>query len=292
MCCPRCPCSVHLKCVHLKNANQFLSCPHHRCTKCFKDRASAGGVLFPCQSCPNSFCEDCLPKKGVTFLEKVDRFEKLGFNSTKHNVYIHCHPMCESFAQAEFGYRPPRQRKLSPERLNLKYNFGASFDLEAAQAELEAEKEEVQSKNVHNLRGGRTVKREVTPDKQKSLSAGSGYKVRVQKMCPTSLKILDDYESISEAAKSVGSYGARLINHFSKSPNEAFMGFYWRKGPGSNKTGEPEIITLAAGCTSPISITDSTDGVVTSNAAVASTGATHAASGRAASPISIADSSD
>jgi len=129
VCCPYCPCSVHLGCVGMNLPKEFLRCPHHRCIQCEKSRAAAGGILFACQSCPNSFCEDCLPKEGITFLEKVDRFEKLGFDSTKNVVYIHCSPICENFAIGLKWYVPRKyQSHCYREPLEISYNFGASYD--------------------------------------------------------------------------------------------------------------------------------------------------------------------
>lgn len=145
VCCSRCPNTVHLSCVGLKKSRDFSACPHHKCSKCGKGRGDAGGLLFPCHVCPHSFCEDCLPEKGVTFLERVERFEKLGFDSTKHVVYINCSDYCEKYAIAEYGYVPSKskgsKRRVCPEKLNLTGHFGASYDLKEAGAAVAEEKE-------------------------------------------------------------------------------------------------------------------------------------------------------
>jgi SWI/SNF-related matrix-associated actin-dependent regulator of chromatin subfamily A member 5 len=146
VCCDRCPNTVHLTCVGLKNPKDFHSCPHHRCSICTKNRTNAGGLLFLCHACPTSFCEECLPKEGITFLDKFERFEKLGFDSTKHNVYINCSDRCEMYAIQEYGYRPPNPNQKKkfvscPEVIDLSGHFGTSYDLDEAAAAVETEKE-------------------------------------------------------------------------------------------------------------------------------------------------------
>ena len=146
VCCSGCPNNVHLSCVGLTSANQFHTCPHHRCSLCGKNRYDAGGLLFPCHACPNSYCEECLPKDGITFLEKVDRFEKLGFDSTKHNVYINCSDRCETYAKMAYGYVPTgttgrRRRETCPEAIDFSDAYGTSYDLNEATVAVEAETE-------------------------------------------------------------------------------------------------------------------------------------------------------
>mmetsp|Transcript_5139 Transcript_5139/g.10848 ORF Transcript_5139/g.10848 Transcript_5139/m.10848 type:complete len:1069 (-) Transcript_5139:172-3378(-) len=154
VCCPRCPCSVHLECMGLSDSKEFQHCPHHRCYECSKNRASAGGLLFPCQSCPRAYCEDCLPKTGVTFLDKNNHFEELGFDSTKNVVYIHCSEICENYAKQEHGYAiPPKSQQHCPEHLDLSYNFGASCDLDI-NPEVDAEKDCSLSKGIHTCSKG------------------------------------------------------------------------------------------------------------------------------------------
>jgi SWI/SNF-related matrix-associated actin-dependent regulator of chromatin subfamily A member 5 len=156
VCCPICPNTVHLSCVGLCRSNDFQSCPHHRCSKCNKNRYHAGGLLYSCNSCPNSYCEDCLPKEGVTFLDKLERFEKLGFDSTKRNVYIHCSDMCENYAVAELGYHPPnlpceKKRASCPKAIDLSDHFGTSYDLKEAAAAVIAHKEDTVGRGKRNI---------------------------------------------------------------------------------------------------------------------------------------------
>lgn len=131
--CSRCPISVHKTCCRHITVKGEFSCGHHWCVQCGKSALHAGGLLYPCQSCPNVFCEDCLSvakqNKGFRILGECERFEKLGFNSTKQNVYIHCSDYCESYAKKVWDWNPPRKRDLKqacPEPLDVSYNFGSS----------------------------------------------------------------------------------------------------------------------------------------------------------------------
>ena len=142
LCCPRCPVCVHAECVGVDDPKNFLSCPHHRCTKCKKNIQAAGGLLFPCQSCPLSFCEDCLPREesGFRFLDGADRFGELGFRSD-NLCYIHCSAHCEEYAKQEFHWSPP-STKLAPvpPALDVSHAFGTQVD---ANIDDEANSEEI-----------------------------------------------------------------------------------------------------------------------------------------------------
>jgi len=126
--CPRCPVSLHLKCAGLTHEKQFQCCSHHSCVVCQKPGASVGGFMFPCNSCPNAFCEDHLPKE-ARFLESCERMEDLGF-MFKHGVYIHCSKQCEEVAIDEFGYKPPgiKIKPPCPPELDLSSHFGGQVD--------------------------------------------------------------------------------------------------------------------------------------------------------------------
>lgn len=144
VCCPRCPNTVHLKCVGLTDPKKFHSCPHHHCVKCSKKRQHAGGLLFPCHACPNAFCEECLPKEGITFLEKNESLDKLGFNASKQVVYINCSPFCEKYAVAELNYCPlaPKLRAPCPDAIDLTEHFGKSYELKEAMDTVHDSREE------------------------------------------------------------------------------------------------------------------------------------------------------
>ena len=158
VCCPRCPNTVHLSCVGLKKSKDFRCCPQHQCSRCGKKREASGGLLYPCHACVHTFCEDCLPSKGVTFLGAVDRYDKLGFASGKHNVYINCSRECEVYAKQEFGYVPPhlnkaRDSRRCPEPMDLSGHFGESYDISESAAAVDA------NKAVSAGRGKRNVSR-------------------------------------------------------------------------------------------------------------------------------------
>ena len=170
--------------------------------------------------------------KGVQFLDCVERFEKLGFDSSKNVVYIHCSPICNIHAREELGYVSLQQgRQVRKEPLDLSYNFGAStsHDLDQAQAEVavNAQQEESALSKFMRTRGGKTVQL-IPKSARKPKSAGSGYKKSMEKLCPISGVVLEHFETMSAAAKSVNCYGALLTMHMRKQPNELFGGFIFR----------------------------------------------------------------
>lgn len=232
-----------MQCVGLRDAKDLWRCTHHNCSTCSKNRASAGGLLYPCQCCHRSFCEDCLPETGVTLLEKVDRFEKLGFDSTKNVVYIICSPICQRYAEKEpqyFGHVPVQKGKgKCPQPMDLSNIFVTSFDLDAAQNAVKEEK--VREFAVAGVRT-RTGKSTQQDSKPKALSGLGGRKV--EKLCVITLKVLGQYDSMSKAAKSVGTYCTKLSHHMNSSPEQPFRGFYWRflEGSSQNPSILPQMV--------------------------------------------------
>jgi SWI/SNF-related matrix-associated actin-dependent regulator of chromatin subfamily A member 5 len=128
--CRRCPVSVHLSCCGIEQAKDFQSCPHHKCVKCHKNGQNAGGLLYPCAVCPDSYCEDCLPtdRPGLRIIGPNDRFEALGYNSTKLHAYIHCSKECEMFASRQLKWRPGSNKQVCPEELDMTLHFGAKIE--------------------------------------------------------------------------------------------------------------------------------------------------------------------
>ena len=123
--CPLCPISMHSKCCGLA-PQHFQSCMHHRCVLCDKSTSGAGGLLYPCESCPSAYCGDCLPKD-VRFLGKdVPRFEELGFVPNNNYHYIHCSKQCENVAKIEFGFKPDLNPPKCPAAIDISYAFGAN----------------------------------------------------------------------------------------------------------------------------------------------------------------------
>lgn len=140
VCCPRCPVSVHVhfQCSGVSKINDFMCCSHHRCVKCNKNTQAAGGLLFACESCPSSYCEDCIPPKAI-FLGESERFKKLGW-TTKNMIYIHCSKACNNIAKTEFGWKKPsRAHHPCPPPMDVSMHFGKKIDeaLEARPEETE-----------------------------------------------------------------------------------------------------------------------------------------------------------
>ena len=135
LCCPRCPVCVHPHCAGVRQKSHFLACPHHRCTGCQKNYTTAGGILFPCQSCPRSYCEDCLPSDVHRLVGRCERFEALGYDSSMKHCYIHCSDYCESYAKHEFGWVPqPKHKGECPPAMDVSYAFGKRIDATQADA--------------------------------------------------------------------------------------------------------------------------------------------------------------
>jgi len=242
VCCPRCPNSAHLSCIGLTHANQFKQCSHHHCTVCLKNLACAGGILFPCQCCDRAYCVKCLPKKGVTFLDKVDRYEKLGFDTTKDVVYINCKPECEEYARKEFGYDPARETKVvCPKELDFSKYFGTASNIDNP-VETEDDQESVKAEKHVSIGKSPSVCKHTTIKKQvvkicphsakivgryESFSEGKNGK-KIVKICMDTAEVVDQFVSVSAAARSVEASCTLLSSHMKKSPAHPFKGFYWR----------------------------------------------------------------
>jgi len=129
ICCPRCPVSLHLSCSGVQKAKYFAMCSHHHCSICSKPASMVGGMLFPCNACPNSFCEDHLPED-AKFLDPCDRMEVSCNFTFKNGVYIHCSKQCEEFASSEYNYvcREIATKRPCPESLDLTDQFGKVVD--------------------------------------------------------------------------------------------------------------------------------------------------------------------
>lgn len=63
LCCGYCPRTYHRACLGMasRSAGGQFSCPQHKCAKCERSSAEAGGMLFRCTVCPCSYCEDDVP---------------------------------------------------------------------------------------------------------------------------------------------------------------------------------------------------------------------------------------
>ncbi|KAJ3140412.1 hypothetical protein HK100_009843 [Physocladia obscura] len=104
--CSGCPRVVHPKCVGstLEDMEKQILyfCPQHYCCICDRKTQDAGGLLFRCATCANSYCEDCLPvDEDVTEIgETLEVFEELGYGQIKQAYYIKC-PACMRYEKGE-----------------------------------------------------------------------------------------------------------------------------------------------------------------------------------------------
>ncbi|KAJ3067099.1 hypothetical protein HDU99_003626, partial [Rhizoclosmatium hyalinum] len=74
-------------------------CPQHECCVCERKTQDAGGLLFRCGTCSNSYCEDCLPvdEDIVEIGEQLPAFEELNYGPINQAYYIKC-PPCVKYA--------------------------------------------------------------------------------------------------------------------------------------------------------------------------------------------------
>jgi SWI/SNF-related matrix-associated actin-dependent regulator of chromatin subfamily A member 5 len=73
--CNGCPRVFHAKCAgyadhEIKSMMQFY-CPQHNCSKCYRTTVACGGMLFRCQTCPDSFWYVPLNTQFVTIVRTV-----------------------------------------------------------------------------------------------------------------------------------------------------------------------------------------------------------------------------
>lgn len=179
VCCSLCPVSLHIQCIGLSRENDFARCPHHRCNKCGKNGKNAGGFLYPCSVCTNCYCDECLPKneQGFRMLGKNERFEELGFNTTKRTAYIHCSAECEKFAKAEYGWELGKTISTCPEHLDFSFNFGNEDELDIGEELTAGEtcsvisSEEVRGRRAASIAAKETMKMLKTPGRGNNLPA-------------------------------------------------------------------------------------------------------------------------
>ncbi|SCV74235.1 BQ2448_6667 [Microbotryum intermedium] len=110
--CASCPRSCHGPCTEYSESDLHAMmswfCPQHNCTVCHRSTQEAGGLLFRCQLCPNSFCEDCLPPDEIDAVGDVlPEFALLGCGKRSQAFFIRCaecveHLQTEPQAKAMF----------------------------------------------------------------------------------------------------------------------------------------------------------------------------------------------
>ncbi|KAI9017750.1 SNF2 family N-terminal domain-containing protein [Gaertneriomyces semiglobifer] len=96
--CSRCPRAYHKACM--RGGTRALSgyiCCQHECTQCKRSTVDAGGMLFRCQTCPRSYCEDHLVWDDITPVGDVlPELYKLGYGQVNQAYWIRCQE-CTTF---------------------------------------------------------------------------------------------------------------------------------------------------------------------------------------------------
>eukprot|EP00977_Amphora_coffeiformis_P001840 scaffold353_cov185-Amphora_coffeaeformis.AAC.68 len=126
--CPRCPIGLHFYCAGVRKAKELACCTHHHCTLCSKSASAAGGLLYPCMACSNSYCDDDLPDNAIMLDDGCERMEKLGFY-IKNGVYVICSKQCENVAKQDLGWKlPARVDAPCPKPIDVSSFFGGQVD--------------------------------------------------------------------------------------------------------------------------------------------------------------------
>ncbi|KAH7882573.1 P-loop containing nucleoside triphosphate hydrolase protein [Phlebopus sp. FC_14] len=94
--CSQCPRVFHPQCHGITPAQlkrmASIPCSQHNCAECHRNTAQSGGMLFRCQTCPQAFCEDCLPDGDLDAVgDALPEFALLGYGPQTTAYYIRCH---------------------------------------------------------------------------------------------------------------------------------------------------------------------------------------------------------
>lgn len=109
--CDLCPRVVHAQCIGMKQRQldrmQRFFCPSHRCKVCDRNTIDAGGMLYWCQTCPHSYCEDCLPSDDLSQVgPTIPEFTLMGYPQVAQSYFIQC-PECIAYYDSA-----PKEREL------------------------------------------------------------------------------------------------------------------------------------------------------------------------------------
>ncbi|TCD65790.1 hypothetical protein EIP91_002183 [Steccherinum ochraceum] len=101
VCCSYCPRVFHAGCRGFtKNqaSQTFVACSQHSCTSCERNTTDSGGMLFRCQTCPQAFCEDCLPFDDIVPLDStIPEYRLASYPAQANAYYIRCVDCLELF---------------------------------------------------------------------------------------------------------------------------------------------------------------------------------------------------
>ncbi|KAH0579578.1 hypothetical protein H2248_002429 [Termitomyces sp. 'cryptogamus'] len=100
--CAGCPRVFHPNCRELTNADlrYQVYCSQHACASCYRSTADCGGMLFRCRTCPQAFCEDCLPEDDLDAIgETLPEFMLLNYGPVATAYYIRCHDCVADYAE-------------------------------------------------------------------------------------------------------------------------------------------------------------------------------------------------
>ncbi|KAJ3175611.1 hypothetical protein HDU87_006109 [Geranomyces variabilis] len=158
--CRLCPRSYHAKCAGPQLAvfskMHGFKCPQHQCKECHKDTASAGGLLFRCQSCPNTYCETCTQWDDIVPIGDVlPELLMLDFTKVTQAFYIRC-PSCVTRLKEKPELAAEQERKTEQAWKDLEES-DAKAAIEAAkppvvEADANKKKRPVKARKVGRVR--------------------------------------------------------------------------------------------------------------------------------------------
>ncbi|KAF9468349.1 P-loop containing nucleoside triphosphate hydrolase protein [Collybia nuda] len=128
VCCNSCPRVFHAKCRGYKPSElrgPSIVCSQHSCTSCQRTTSESGGMLFRCRTCPEAFCEDCLPPGDIDAVGDVlPEFDHLDYGQKSNAYYIKCQECREDFAensQSQFWIEWTDDIRRAEEKFEKKY---------------------------------------------------------------------------------------------------------------------------------------------------------------------------
>ncbi|KIJ64208.1 hypothetical protein HYDPIDRAFT_28649 [Hydnomerulius pinastri MD-312] len=128
--CGQCPRVFHPKCHGITPAQlkklPSIPCSQHNCAECNRNTAQSGGMLFRCQTCPQAFCEDCLPSGDIDAVGDIlPEFAVLGFGAQTTAYYIRCHD-----CHAHWTENPEALKVWEEEMAETQQKFEAAMKIE------------------------------------------------------------------------------------------------------------------------------------------------------------------